>query len=479
MICPRILPTYSPKLWSNCLRRSLKTIEINTGQDKLNSFKRKVACGPDFQHFVSSSSGGPLDSNQEKLRQLQSSLGLNLDSDVYITNRRKRNDPTPYLDSNVLDGEGRKVYIETYGCQMNVNDTQIASKILEDHNYQVVASVDDSPHHIFLMTCSIREGAEQRIFTRLHQLNKMRIHSDSLKSIGLLGCMAERLKTRLLESKNSKVDIICGPDAYRDLPKLIAVNRLSGMNAVNVLLSLDETYPDVIPSFQSSLTKSAFVSIMRGCDNFCTYCIVPFTRGKERSRPIESIVEEVKIAVNSNGIKEITLLGQNVNSYRDTTSLDSDASTEVNMSPGFKTIYKPKSGGLTFDRLLDSVARVNPDVRIRFTSPHPKDFPDSVLHVIKNHRNICKCIHLPFQSGSDAVLDRMHRGYTQKSYLDLVTRIKDMFGDDGIAFSTDIICGFCGETEEDHQETLHVVNTVKFNYAYIFAYSMREVCIHL
>lgn len=315
------------------------------------------------------------------------------------------------------------------------------------------------------MTCAIRENAETKIWDKLKELSSLK-RKGKIRQIGLLGCMAERLKTKLLE-RDKSVDIIVGPDSYRDLPKLLAINTITGQNAVNVLLSLDETYSDIMPTMTTS-SMSAFVSIMRGCDNMCSYCIVPFTRGRERSRSIDSIIDEVK-QLSSLGIKEVTLLGQNVNSYRD---LSHESKSCVSLVPGFKTVYKPKSGGLTFDILLEEVAKVDPEMRIRFTSPHPKDFPDQVLRVIKSHSNIAKNIHLPAQSGSNQVLERMRRGYTREAYFDLVDRIRHVIPN--CTLSSDFICGFCGETQSEHNDTIDLLNRVRYNTAFTFAYSMRE-----
>ncbi|CAG2107797.1 unnamed protein product [Medioppia subpectinata] len=358
------------------------------------------------------------------------------------------------------------VMIRTYGCQMNVNDTQIASTILLNSGYHLVDDINQA-EIVLLMTCAIRENAEIKVWKKLHELSAMKT-DGRLRQIGLLGCIAERLKTEIL-AKHESIDVIAGPDSYRDLPKLLAINRLTAQNAVNVLLSFDETYANIMPTISKS-SVSAFVSIMRGCDNMCSYCIVPFTRGRERSRAIESIVDEVR-QLSGSGIKEITLLGQNVNSYRDLSHHKSGESS-VSLVPGFKTVYKPRSGGLTFDVLLDEVARVDPNMRIRFTSPHPKDFDERVLHVIQRHHNICKCIHLPVQSGSNHVLARMRRGYTREAYLSLVERIRQIIPN--CALTSDFICGFCGETEAEHNQTVDLMSRVKYSTAYTFAYSMRR-----
>lgn len=403
-----------------------------------HKFTKAISDGPGLSHFIESST-----------------------PKVHVT---ARNPVIPYFPPDLTDGGNRRIYIETYGCQMNFNDTEIVRGILKDHNYRFTEEPLDADV-IFLMTCAIREGAEGKIWKRLNQLRRY----TGNRQIGLLGCMAERLKEKAVQ-RDKLIDIVAGPDSYRSLPTLLAANRLSGQSAYNVLLSLEETYQDVHPDPVCAGKASTFVSIMRGCDNMCSYCIVPFTRGRERSRPVSSIVDEVKRAID-NGIREITLLGQNVNSYVDSTD-SMNNQHEQKVVTGFKTLYKPKKGSKTFGHLLDEVAAIDPEVRIRFTSPHPKDFPDEVLDAIARHENICKCLHLPAQSGSNSVLERMRRGYTKEAYLELVDRIKSKIP--SIAITSDFICGFCGETEEEHAETVHLVEQVGYSMGYIFAYSMRE-----
>ncbi|XP_022264730.1 mitochondrial tRNA methylthiotransferase CDK5RAP1 isoform X5 [Canis lupus familiaris] len=281
--------------------------------------------------------------------------------------------------------------------------------------------------------------------------------------------MAERLKEEIL-NREKMVDILAGPDAYRDLPRLLAVAE-SGQQAANVLLSLDETYADVMPVQTSPSATSAFVSIMRGCDNMCSYCIVPFTRGRERSRPVASILEEVR-KLSEQGLKEVTLLGQNVNSFQDSSEVQFNNAVSTNLSRGFSTNYKPKKGGLRFTYLLDQVSRVDPEMRIRFTSPHPKDFPDEVLQLIHERDNICKQIHLPAQSGSSRVLEAMRRGYSREAYVELIHHIRESIP--GVSLSSDFIAGFCGETEEDHLQTVSLLREVQYNMGFLFAYSMRQ-----
>ncbi|NXG01453.1 CK5P1 protein, partial [Sakesphorus luctuosus] len=371
------------------------------------------------------------------------------------------------------DPGAAKVYLETYGCQMNVNDTEIAWTILQRNGYARTKELDEADV-VLLVTCSVREKAEQAIWNRLRHLKVLKARRQQAGThlrIGILGCMAERLKEEILH-REKLVDVVAGPDAYRDLPRLLSVAE-SGQQAANVLLSLDETYADILPVQTSASGTTAFVSIMRGCDNMCTYCIVPFTRGRERSRPIASILQEVRM-LSDQGVKEVTLLGQNVNSYRDLSEVQFQSVAAPGLSRGFSTVYKAKTGGLRFTHLLDQVSRIDPEMRIRFTSPHPKDFPDeaSVLQLIQERHNICKQLHLPAQSGSTRVLEAMRRGYTREAYLDLVHHVRDSVP--GVSLSSDFITGFCGETEEDHQQTMSLLREVRYNVGFLFAYSMRQ-----
>ncbi|XP_045218696.1 mitochondrial tRNA methylthiotransferase CDK5RAP1 isoform X3 [Macaca fascicularis] len=342
-------------------------------------FSSRLAAGPTFQHFLKSASAP-----QEKLS-----------SEV--------EDPPPYLTMDELLGRQRKVYLETYGCQMNVNDTEIAWSILQKSGYLRTSNLQEADV-ILLVTCSIREKAEQTIWNRLHQL--------------------KALKTRRPRSR---------------VPLRIGILGIW--------------------------------SIMRGCDNMCSYCIVPFTRGRERSRPVASILEEVK-KLSEQGLKEVTLLGQNVNSFRDNSEVQFNNAVSTNLSRGFTTNYKAKQGGLRFAHLLDQVSRVDPEMRIRFTSPHPKDFPDEVLQLIHERDNICKQIHLPAQSGSSRVLEAMRRGYSREAYVELVHHIRESIP--GVSLSSDFIAGFCGETEEDHVQTVSLLREVQYNMGFLFAYSMRQ-----
>ncbi|CAJ0577176.1 unnamed protein product, partial [Mesorhabditis spiculigera] len=371
-----------------------------------------------------------------------------------------------YLAPEDYDGQGRLVKLITYGCQMNENDMELVRAFLVNSNYRGTDNLEQADIAL-LMTCSIREGAEAKVWRELMRIRKA---AKRVQTVGVLGCMAERIGHKLFE-KRGLCDVVAGPDSYRDLPRLLAVSR-AGNNAINVQLSLEETYAEVAPVRKDENGKTAFVSIMRGCDNMCTYCIVPFTRGKERSRPIDSIVEEVR-RLSGEGVRQITLLGQNVNSYRDfSESTFSTAGDGVQSIADFRTIYKPKQGGRTFLTLLDLVSRVDPMMRIRFTSPHPKDFPTPVLDLIAERSNICNQIHLPAQSGSDAVLETMGRGYTRDLYMRLVADVRAKIPN--VALTSDFIAGFCGETEEQHQDTLQLIRDVKYDFCYVFPYSMRE-----
>ncbi|CAF96903.1 unnamed protein product, partial [Tetraodon nigroviridis] len=417
-------------------------------QTSAEKFKSRISSGPTFQEFIKGAK-------------------MTKTSDENV----EYHGPHTYFSDDLDMGNFRKVYFETYGCQMNVNDTEIAWSILQKKGYQRTFDLSQADV-VLLVTCSIREKAEQTIWNRLQQLTAMkrrRLKSQTPMKIGILGCMAERLKTELLE-REKLVDILAGPDAYRDLPRLLAVAD-GGQQASNVLLSLEETYADIMPVHHAPQAYSAYVSIMRGCDNMCTYCIVPFTRGRERSRPVRSILEEVS-QLSDQGVKEVTLLGQNVNSYRDTSHEQFGGTELTQLSRGFQTVYRTKQGGLRFSDLLDQVSRIDPDMRIRFTSPHPKDFPDEVLQLIAERKNICQQIHLPAQSGSSKILKAMRRGYTREAYLDLVKNIKKIIP--GVSLSSDFISGFCGEKEEDHQQTLSLIREVGYNVGFLFAYSMRK-----
>ena len=344
-------------------------------------------------------------------------------------------------------GRSRKLYIESYGCQMNFSDSEIVTSILFKEGFDTTSDIHKADV-VFLNTCSIREKAEQTVRHRLVHINGLRKRKPEL-IVGVLGCMAERLKKNFLEEEKI-VDLVVGPDAYRDLPNLI--NEVdNGHKAVNVLLSREETYADINPIRLNSNGVSAFVSIMRGCNNMCSFCVVPFTRGRERSRDPFSIVREVEDLV-ANGYKEVTLLGQNVDSYNFTSE---DGSLTVN-----------------FANLLERVALVNPDLRVRFSTSHPKDITDEVLYTIKKYDNICKYIHLPVQSGNTRILELMNRTYDRDWYLNRVHAIRRILGED-CGISSDMITGFCSETEEEHQDTLTLMDYVQYDYSYMFYYSER------
>ena len=337
----------------------------------------------------------------------------------------------------------KKLFIETYGCQMNVADSEVIGSILKIAEYDVTDDIKEASL-ILLNTCSIRDNAEQKIYGRLDQLNAMRRGKNVL--IGVVGCMAERVKEELITKYN--VNIVAGPDAYLSLPQLIAEAEM-GHPAMNIELSTTETYRDVIPMRICSGNVSGYISIMRGCNNFCHYCVVPYTRGRERSRDIQSILNEVDDLV-AKGFKEIILLGQNVNSYN----------------------FEEENGEhITFPTLLRRVARHAPNTRIRFTTSHPKDRSDDTLRVIAEEPNVCRSIHLPVQSGSNSMLKTMNRKYTREWYLERIEAIRTIVPDCGL--STDIIAGFCGETEEDHQQTLSLMQYCSYDAAFMFKYSER------
>ncbi len=367
--------------------------------------------------------------------------------------------------------QGKKYFIHTLGCQMNVADSEIVGAVLQGAGYASTDAIDDADV-ILLNTCAIREGAESKAVQRLETYKAQYV--DRVKGggaqVGVLGCMAERMRQKLLE--HNLASVVVGPDAYRDLPTLLSIAR-GRKRAMNVQLSKNETYFDIAP-LRDAASPTAWVSIQRGCSNMCTYCVVPHTRGNERSRPVDSILREVEHAAKQ-GFKEVTLLGQNVNSYffKDGGIGGEDSYRVAN---GFADNFMGsarRGDGVRFGELLDLVAQVDESVRVRFTSPHPKDFTDDVFEVIASRPNISKGIHLPAQSGSSTVLERMQRGYTAEAYTALVERARAIVGDN-LELSSDFISGFCGETEEEHQRTLELLESVKFTKAFMFAYSERE-----
>jgi tRNA-2-methylthio-N6-dimethylallyladenosine synthase len=339
----------------------------------------------------------------------------------------------------VFDRDKPKMYIETYGCQMNVNDSEVVVAIMQKAGYSVTKDIGEA-NLILINTCSVRDNAEQRVWGRLEFFRQEKKKRPGV-SVGVIGCMAERLKDSLLE--NNIVDVVIGPDAYRELPKLVEKTE-SGQKGINVLLSRDETYSDISPVRLDKTGVTAFISIMRGCNNVCAFCVVPYTRGGERSRNPETIIRELK-ELQNNGYKEVTLLGQNVDSY--------------------------SYGDVVFADLLAMVAGSAPDMRVRFSTSHPKDMTDKVLETMAKYDNICNYIHLPVQSGSDAMLQSMNRKYTREEYLQRIETIRKIIP--GCAVSTDIIAGFCGETQKDHQDTLSLMREVGYDFAYMFKYSER------
>lgn len=357
------------------------------------------------------------------------------------------------LLKNTGKENGKKLYLESYGCQMNFSDSEIVASILAEEGYQTTRNAEDA-NVVLLNTCSIRDNAEQRVRHRLNHFNGLKKRNPKLV-IGVLGCMAERLKSQLLDEEKL-VDMVVGPDAYRELPGLVEEVE-DGRKAVNVLLSREETYAEISPIRLNSNGVTAFISIMRGCDNMCSFCVVPFTRGRERSRNPETIVHEAKYLFQQ-GYREVTLLGQNVDSYR------------WNVTKKGETI-DPEKETVNFAQLMEKVAQVDPKLRIRFSTSHPKDMTDDVLHTMARYENICKYIHLPVQSGNSDVLKRMNRGYTREWYENRIAAIRRIMPD--CAISTDIITGFCGETDENHRDTVSLMKEVEYEFAYMFKYSER------
>ena len=362
------------------------------------------------------------------------------------------------LITDKINGNNKKLFIESYGCQMNLNDSEIVAAILAKEGFDTTHLLEDADL-VLVNTCSIREKAEQTIRKRLQKYNRVKRINPNMK-IGVLGCMAERLKTKFLEEEKM-VDLVVGPDAYRDLPNLVKEIE-SGKDAINVILSKEETYGDVTPVRLNTNGVSAFISITRGCDNMCTFCVVPFTRGRERSRDPKSIIDEA-LDLHKKGYKEITLLGQNVDSY-------------LWYGGGLKKDFKNASDiaqatAVDFAKLLEMVALAVPQIRIRFATSNPQDMSIDVLHSMAKYDNICKYIHLPVQSGSTRMLERMNRQHTREEYIALIDNVRKIIPD--CAISQDMITGFCGETEEDHKETLSLMEYVKYDFGFMFAYSER------
>jgi tRNA-2-methylthio-N6-dimethylallyladenosine synthase len=361
------------------------------------------------------------------------------------------------LESNILNPKG-KLFIESYGCQMNFSDSEIVASVMADAGYATTRNIEEADV-ILMNTCAIRDNAEQRVRNRLGEMKSLKTKNKDLV-IGVLGCMAERLKEKFLEEEKL-VDLVVGPDAYRDLPAL--VNRADeGIRAMNVILSLEETYADINPVRLTGNGISAFISIMRGCDNMCSFCVVPFTRGRERSRDPESILNEARELFGA-GYKEVTLLGQNVDSY-----LWFGGGPKKEFS---KLTDEEKNNSVNFAQLLQRVAEISPDLRVRFTTSHPRDLTDEVLETMASMKNICKYIHLPVQSGNTRILAMMNRGYSAEWYMERIEAIRRFMPE--CAISTDIITGFCTESDDEHKDTLNLMKKVGYDYAYMFKYSER------
>ncbi len=339
----------------------------------------------------------------------------------------------------------KKFYIETYGCQMNVADSEVVKSLMTENGYDQTREMEEADL-ILVNTCSIRENAEQRVWGRLDVFKQIKNRQPNVK-VGVIGCMAERLKEKLIEKEKS-VDLVIGPDSYRALPKLIETVD-TGQKGINTILSKEETYGDIAPVRADKNQISAFISIMRGCNNMCSYCIVPYVRGRERSRDPQTIINEAS-ELSEQGFKEITLLGQNVDSY---------------------AWKRPNGSIMLFSELLEQTAKLNPDLRIRFATSHPKDLSDEVLKVISQHQNICRHIHLPVQSGSTRILKKMNRGYSREWYMNRINAIREYLPEAEI--TTDIMTGFCDETEEDHKDTLSLMEYANYDFAYMFKYSER------
>lgn len=382
------------------------------------------------------------------------------DLDILIEDKKAEESCGIQVSKEENTGKSRKLYIESYGCQMNFSDSEIVSSIMKENGFDTTNDFNNADV-IFLNTCSIREKAELTVRKRLTDFNKAKAAKPELQ-IGVLGCMAERLKTKLLEEEKM-VDLVAGPDAYRDLPNLVKTVD-SGEKAVNTFLSREETYADISPVRLNTNGISAMISIMRGCDNMCSFCVVPFTRGRERSRDPHSIVKEAQDLF-AQGYREVTLLGQNVDSYK--------WSEEVNNKAKLEKIENQKPlEVINFANLLEMVAKVHPDLRIRFSTSHPKDITDEVLYTIKKYNNICKYIHLPAQSGNSRILKMMNRTYDRDWYVNRVDAIRNILGEE-CGISSDMIAGFCSETEEEHQDTLTLMDYVKYDFSYMFFYSER------
>ncbi|MEQ8245963.1 tRNA (N6-isopentenyl adenosine(37)-C2)-methylthiotransferase MiaB [Fulvivirga sp.] len=379
------------------------------------------------------------------------------DIDIISEEVKAESCETVKVSVNTNTGKSRKLYIESYGCQMNFSDSEIVSSIMAENGFDTTSNFEEADV-VFLNTCSIREKAETTVRRRLAQFNTIKRKKPEML-IGVLGCMAERLKAKLLDEEKI-VDLVAGPDAYRDLPGLVSQVD-EGQKAVNTFLSREETYADISPVRLNSNGVTGFISIMRGCDNMCSFCVVPFTRGRERSRDPYSIVKEAQDLFDK-GYKEVTLLGQNVDSYKWSPEVNNKAKLE-------KTEV---SEIINFANLLEMVAQVNPKLRVRFSTSHPKDITDEVLYTMKKYENICKYIHLPVQSGNSRILEMMNRTYDREWYINRIDAIRSILGDE-CGISSDMITGFCSETEEEHQDTLTLMDYVQYDFSYMFYYSER------
>jgi tRNA-2-methylthio-N6-dimethylallyladenosine synthase len=377
-------------------------------------------------------------------------------ADIDLVEQEEKIDSCDFKVSEEEGNSTKKLYIESYGCQMNFSDSEIVTSILKKDGFSTTSSADQADV-ILINTCSIREKAEQTVRNRLTYFKGIKKRNKEV-TVGVLGCMAERLKSKLLEEEKI-VDLVLGPDAYRDLPKLVKKAE-DGEKGINTFLSREETYADIAPVRLNSNGVTAFISIMRGCDNMCSFCVVPFTRGRERSRDPQSIINEAS-QLFEKGFREVTLLGQNVDSYKWSANENNKARLEKN-----------GHDHINFANLLEMVAKVDPDLRVRFSTSHPKDITDEVLYTMRKYENICKYIHLPAQSGNSRILDRMNRTYDREWYLGRVAAIREILGKE-CGISSDMIAGFCGETEEEHRDTISLMDHVKYDFSYMFFYSER------
>ncbi len=380
-------------------------------------------------------------------------------SDIAVISEKENNNTAELISKKSNTGKSKKLYVESYGCQMNFSDSEIVTSILAKEGYDTTSDMEEADL-ILINTCSIRDRAEQTVRKRLIHFNSLKKRKPEI-TVGVLGCMAERLKSKLLEEEKI-VDLVVGPDAYRDLPNLVSQVD-EGHKAVNTILSREETYADISPVRLNSNGVTAFISIMRGCDNMCSFCVVPFTRGRERSRDPLSIVNEASDLFEK-GYREVTLLGQNVDSYKWSPNQELKGKAQIEKVNEQEIV--------NFAQLLEKVALVHPDLRVRFSTSHPKDLTNEVLYTMKRHENICKYIHLPAQSGNSRVLEMMNRTYTRDWYIERINAIREVLGDE-CGISSDMIAGFCTETEEEHHDTISLMDYVQYDFSYMFMYSER------